>query len=428
MVVGTKVWDLEANGFVDPPTPTPGVPTVFPDLALQAELDAAVAALRATYLMVPQLFGARRVAYLGDSFTTGTGATNATYGFATQSTRVAGTAYAQVFVNGGNAGDKSSDALARLPAILAQAPDHVHIQVGTNDASNSVSLATFSANVTQMAALCKAAGVTVSIGTVPPRGPSDPSIATIDPFIRLYNLWIRLWASRQAIAIADTYAALADPTTGYLAAAYIGADNTHPNNAGHLAMARLVGPCIAARQLALAWPVNAVSPIGLIANPLMSGGGTGWADQGGTGTATTSTVDPSPGDGLPAGKWLSYTIDNTAGGGAVNRQIAYTLDNTKYSAGDTLVVFAYLWTTDTTTTVSAKLALTNGGTLWATVHDTVNSVGDPGPIMVSSAVPASPTTVRLGLTLSVPAGMLATAYLGAVQVFNLTTGGLVALA
>jgi hypothetical protein len=156
-------------------------------------------------------------------------------------------------------------------------------------------------------------------------------------------------------------------------------------------------------------------------------GTTGWADLGGTATGhTVGTLGATVGDGLPAGNWLALGIDNSAGGGSVYRQRAAAIDGTQYSTGDVLGVFAVMSHSDASGTTSAKLQVTNNGVAFSVLLDTgATGINNPGPVFGIFTVPASAGTLRLGLVLSLVAGANVTAYLGAVQVYNLTTGGLV---
>jgi hypothetical protein len=70
--------------------------------------------------------------------------------------------------------------------------------------------------------------------TVSPRASSASS--TIQAATLAENAWIRFYAPTLGCEIADTYTALVDPTTGYLAAVYDSGDGTHPNQLGHLVM------------------------------------------------------------------------------------------------------------------------------------------------------------------------------------------------
>jgi hypothetical protein len=73
--------------------------------------------------------------------------------------------------------------------------------------------------------------------------------------------------------------------------------------------------------------------------------------------------------------------------------------------------------------VFKRTTQTNDAVATTVVIDT--TINNPGPVMQTRSIPASPGTVRLGAVVSAAAGVNVTAYLGAVQIYNLTTGGLV---
>lgn len=358
----------------------------------------------------------RKVGVGGDSITNGSSAGSADLAFPMQAQRIAGSARASITAYG-VPGERSDQLLARVPGILAAGVEHLHIQIGTNDGSQSVALTTFQTNIKAMVKLCRSAGVSISVGLVPPRG---SAFSTQNALNERYNLWLRLWCPKQRIPLADTWTALVDPTTGFMADAYNSGDNTHPNAAGHLAMAYAVAPVIAGPRLRATPFASSVSGIGLIANPLVAST-SGWADQGGTATnSSIATEAAAPGDGLPAGQWLRGLVNNGAGGSTVTRQWAHTLDATKYSAGDVLAVVAHM-------KANGKLQLTNNGTAFTVVGNASASIPAPGPILVAATVPASPGTLRLGLVVTADPGQTLAGYVGCAQVHNLTTGGLVGL-
>lgn len=398
----------------------------IPALVTAAETAATTAAAALTTIQTTadaytgSVFGSRRIGFAGDSITAGSGASSTGLAFINQACRIAGRARATPKVNGGVAGERSSQVLTRVPAIIAEGIDHLHIQVGTNDASQSVTVATFGANVAAIADLARKAGLSASIGLVPPRGAAAST--TIHQLTRLYNVWITMWAPSAGLTVADTYTPLVDPTTGYLAAASDSGDGTHPSNAGHLLMAPEVAAAIIARHIDPPWPVTSVDPVGLISNPLINGT-TGWVTRATTGTATitTTAVAPELGDALPRGNWLTVRINNTGQGTTASRVVAATLDATKYTAGDTLAVFAVV----DCTTPGAKLQITNDDVGYSVCLDTAGSVTNPGPILATFTVPVSPGVLRLALSASAAAGGDETARIGAAQVYNLTTGGLI---
>lgn len=363
------------------------------------------------------IFTGVRVLFIGDSVTNGSSASNASLAFPSMSMLIAGSARLKYTV-AGYPGERSDEILAELPALLTSTVDHVHVQVGTNDASQSRTLAQFQTSIIGFVAAAKAAGKTISFGLVYPRG---AAATTADGFLRLYNAWLAQYARREGILLADAFGALADVTTGYLHADYDSGDGTHPNNAGHLQLAKAIAPVIIAKQAPYVARDFMVSPLGLLSNPLMNGT-TGWADQGGTGTASVTTVPAEPGDGLQFGSWLQMRIDNTAGGGSVNRQRGHTIDAAKYSAGDVLAVVGRVGHNGK---AGVKLQITNGGTAFTVSADVPTTVPAPGPILRTFTVPASPGTLRAGFIITVGAGLDGYAWLGECQVINLTTGGLV---
>lgn len=379
-----------------------------------------------TYKQLAHVFPGRRTAFVGDSITAGSGASNAAYGFPIQCSIIAGSVRCVVTVNAGVPGERSDQVLARVPAILANnVLDHMHLQVGTNDAGQAVTMATYQANVIAIANLARNAGVSLSISLIPPRGPGVTT--AVDTLTRRYNLWLSLWAPSQGIELADDFTPIASLTTGYLLAAFDSGDGVHPSDAGHLAIAQAIAPHLVARQMTTPWPVTSVSPIGLISNPLMNGT-TGWDDQGGSASiSSAASVAPFAGDGLVVGNWLAWNVDNSAGGSTVNRAIAHLLDPTKYAAGDVCAVFALMAHNDPSNVSTIKLQITNNFVAFSIIQDTFKSVSNPGPILATFTIPGTVTNgLRLGFSVSAAPGVNLTGYLGGVQVYNLTQGGLVA--
>lgn len=363
--------------------------------------------------------GARRVGGAGDSITVGSGATSARLNYINQSAVIAGTARAFVKTNGGAAGERSDQVLARVPAILATGLDHLHIQVGTNDGSQLVPLATFQANVADIVELAKIAGVSLSIGLVPPRG--SGAAAEIHALIRAYNFWLRLWAPSRGVVVADTFTPLVDPTTGYLSAAADSGDGVHPSNAGHLAMARAVAPAIIDRHLTAPFPVTSIDPAGLIANPLMTSTA-GWSARNtpASGARSIAVETPEPGDVVDAGNWLTIRLDNTAGGG--DATAAYGVPLTAgFAAGDVIG----LWFKTASGLASGKVAVSNNDVVFVNAIDYAGTgIEAPGPILITFTVPASPGTLRVVVSVTAPAAADRSVSVGQLNAFNLTQMGL----
>src|SRR5436190_16481957 len=104
----------------------------------------------------------RKVTWAGDSITNGSASSNATYAFPSQCVRIAGSAYLRTLDIKGVPGNTSAQLLARMDDVLANHPDHVHIAIGTNDASQAVTTATYAANIAAIVAACRKVGATIS--------------------------------------------------------------------------------------------------------------------------------------------------------------------------------------------------------------------------------------------------------------------------
>jgi lysophospholipase L1-like esterase len=129
----------------------------------------------------------------------------------------------------GGAGDRSSDAINYIPQLRADAPRIVYYALGVNDALNSVTGATYSANVQQFLDSCEAIGITPILVQLPPQN----TVLT-----KPYSDTLQAIASRRGLTFIDgIYDALRSGT------AYAGAyssDGIHPNDAGHKIIAGLV--------------------------------------------------------------------------------------------------------------------------------------------------------------------------------------------
>lgn len=376
---------------------------------------------------------ARIPAWAGSSTISGSGSTdNTRYGVAALTPQFVGLArlarYADSILAGVD-GETSIQLLARYNAILDQNPGVVIINIGGNDASQNVPLTTYAANIVEMVERAKKRGIPVVMTTVTPRVQGNPGADRT----ALYNIWLTDWCQRQRIPLADFFGAIVDPATGYAKAGLIAGDGNHANNAGHIALAQTLAPVIRDLIPLPVWlPSHGVVPAGLVANPLVTGGsssalpGTGWFVESGTATVFNSfTADPVNGDGLPAGKWAALTVDNTAGGASVTRGLRTgNIDSTKVSAGDRLRAYVYLKATGYID--ETGLRISNGATVLASPISVLRT-GAPGPVVIDFTAPASPTALRLLLTMTVAAGQTATGYMGACNIFNLTTGQLVGL-
>ena len=357
--------------------------------------------------------------WAGDSMTVGAGSSNApTSSFVAMVPKIlGGAACSALGYNGGVTGDTSAMLLARMDTILAQSPEVVHVQIGANDAGQDVPVATFAANIIAIRAKCDRAGVPMTIGTVAPR--DSTAGTTVRDLITSYNLWLRAWCLRAGVPLAPVHAALVDATTGYLHASYDSGDGTHPNDAGHLAMASAIAATMATVLPARPWPVYSAG-LGLIDDPLMAVSGNG--TLGVNGAATASLVAASNGD-LPYGGWKRFTVANGTGATAYIDAVAKGV--TAFSPGDVMLVAMYL--RGSTAAALNKVSIRNqSGTIRNVIFEASPSA-TPGPILKTVTATAGDTNFGVYWTAAVPASSSVTFDIGAFDIFNLTALGLASL-
>jgi len=358
-----------------------------------------------------QLVYSSLIAFCGDSITRGSNSTNAAvYSFIAVIFKLIGYLVSSKSINAGVAGDRSDQLLARMDSIIALGARVLSVMIGTNDAAQNVPLATYQANIIAIKAKADAAGIPIIFCLIPPRGAAAP--AGSKDTINKYNLWLRFWCAQNGIPLADTFSVLVDKTTGSMDAAY-DSDSTHPNNAGHQQIARAIADVLVKVLPKMPWPV-ATKGVGLVSNPLMVDT-TGWTTIAGN-TATKTVVVPTD-NVLPAGNWLRFGLDNTAGGTTVSTTQGLTMDTAQYAVGDVLLFSLYV-----NPSGSGKVQLNVGATATSVPYDSLIS-NNPVPLMIKATVPSG-GTFRLAFVFSCAPGENKTFDVGAINVFNLTAMGL----
>ncbi|MEC5149131.1 GDSL-type esterase/lipase family protein [Cryobacterium sp. GrIS_2_6] len=385
----------------------------------------------------------RRWAFLGDSITYGSNAA-ALYSYVDVALRGAGARARDIAdgsINAGVPGDTSNGALGRFDAqVAAFAPQAVHIQLGTNDVSQDVTLAVYSANMKAIVAKCKALGIPVTIGTVPPQAAGTAGLTDAHRLLRdSYNLWLRLWAPGAGVILADTSTAVTDPATGDMLAAY-SSDGTHPTTEGH----RLLGLAVAAAMKQVtdvqpAWFVSSPSKGCLVANPIMAGAGTiptGWSDAtwlGGSGTVPTFSLVADTSGTLTAGQWSQFAW--TAAAAASQRVLSTgNFPGSPFAAGTVLLVCGRLQIDDVSGWLTAHVVGGGNAKVSVAIIDADSAVNvavamvdvdAAGTISFAKLVTVAAAHTNMALTLraNVPVGVSVNIRMGQVGVYNLTALG-----
>lgn len=386
-------------------------------------------------LRTSALSGGRVAAILGASVTNGSAASNAS----TASWGALLGAYAGAaaitrwsdMVRAGVPSETSTQIAARVDAVLANDPDVLILgpDMGTNSAANSVPLAQFQTDVRACVDAARAKGIPVVVCATMPLGSSHTS--TAKKLVHAYNLWLNLWARTSAanggghgVYLVDTFGPMMDTTTGDLHASY-DADGTHPNNAGHIVLAQAIYPAVLAAFDGDPWPVpwfvrGLLSGTSLFPDPLITTT-TSWTTLSGSPTSLTAEA-PTAGDGLPAGSWYAIRKDNTGGGSSANIVLLRLLTSS-WSVGDKLLLAYYC--KSNTTSGNAKIQLYNQSNAALTIPRQSIPLANTGIAdLTVYTVPSGTTQIKVSLAPNTPVGVDFTQYLGAVDVFNLTTMGL----
>lgn len=380
-------------------------------------------ALRSTFATVADVSSAsysvgKNIAFLGDSITNGSSASSANYAFVTSVGRIAGTEIASP-LRYGYPGERSDHLLNdRIDGVLAAKPGALVVMCGTNDVAVH-SVAQFISNHAAMRAKAVAAGVPYFVCLVPPRG-STASETTRDT-ITSYNLALSRWAYENGVPCADTFGALVDPSEGYMRAEFDSGDNTHPNNSGHNAIALAIAKVIAENTKRAPWPVM-TKGYGLLPNPLNDSGVGSWSAIAGVPSASYDA--PVEGDDLTAGNWYRMGKDNTGSGSTFTAVRAQTVDASKINAGDELVVYFKVKRIDTVGETGVKVQWMRGSSATSIPLDGLRNNAPYSGFISSYTVQQADIDsgpLRLGLAVTIGAGNHGSAYIGQLDVFNLTT-------
>lgn len=381
-----------------------------------ARLEAAFAPIIGSTIYVPQHRRGTFVA-LGDSIT---------YNHANANSLAAAAGFPGGWTtsgaNAGVVGDTTSDALARFDtAVAAKAPSVVHILLGTNDAGNSRSVATYAGVMRQIIAATFACGAAPVVGTIPPTSSVTP--ADRKAKVIAMNQWLCRYALSLGIKVADYYAVLVDTATGGLAAAYDSGDGVHPNSAGFAVMATELKAAMSRvpdQSLLLAKDSN--DPWNWMRNGCFTAGTTGsvptsWTQSG---SPTGLTLSLAADAGVVQGRWFGIDAAASSGVGQFFQTQTTPSNSTPVTVGNRWMFGAKF----SAPTLSAAQYITiagkptNSGYLQMNQNDI--PVLAPTYLVAEAAVPATTTNFQGNVQLAAGTG---SAKFGQVTIYDLTAMG-----
>lgn len=165
----------------------------------------------------------KNVVFLGNSITYGYTATTSVNRFASLVFPAAIS-----YQTSGGPGDRSNEGVLVIPEIKSLAPKYLVYCLGVNDAQNSVTTATYSANVRQTLDSLIANSITPILVSNSPNNSYN---------LTPYNDTLSAIATRYGLKYVNTFDSLRNGTawkTNYTT------DNIHPNDSGHLVIARII--------------------------------------------------------------------------------------------------------------------------------------------------------------------------------------------
>jgi hypothetical protein len=217
--------------------------------------------------------------------------------------------------------------------------------IGTNDAGTGRTLASYAANMRAIIGQLQAAGIFVTVASIPPRNDSTGADAISKKRLtHTFNAWLREYLPTVGVPFIDIYSLLVNPATGGIKDEYNFGDQLHFKAPGFKVIGQEVWR-VAAPYLTSAAPVlarDAADPTDLfngqglfLANT--AGVGTGWNNS----DSAHDTVSIVTGVSGVTGNVQRVTANGTAGYQVgINRFV-----NTGYSPGNVLELSAVLTTT-----------------------------------------------------------------------------------
>ncbi len=362
--------------------------------------------------------GVRWVA-LGDSLTSLANGGAPYMGWATQA-EILSAGKIRAVANAGVSGDNAAQVRARVPAVLAQSPTLVTLWVGTNDVSNSRTLAAYQSDVIAIVDALTAASVTVAVFTIPPRN----DLTKLNT-INTWNRWLKTLCRDRNLHLIDAYDVLVDRTTGAFAAGHGAPDGIHISPLGHNKVGALFAATMVPRVIASSplEPHTNSDTGNLLANGLLLTGSplpTSWVVTGG---ATTGFTESLVTDADFRGKAWEVAAVTPPSFRQLNQ-----LAPSGWAVGDTLLFTARVKVVSSYG-VPDTLGLSINCNLYGSsgVNPALRGANVPdlsGVVSQRLVVPAGTTDVQLDCVFNPTAAGTATYRVGELAIYNLTAQGL----
>lgn len=215
--------------------------------------------------------------------------------------------------NAGVAGNTTAQMLARLQAdVIDLAPAWCVVEVGPNDASGDVAVATTQANLTSIITTLQAAGIRVAVAT-----PTTTTGHTAAQKQAVFDVarWLRSYAltENRSVVLADFLSVWADPATG-APVTVLTDDGSHPSADGAQRLGKVLADALSPFIPAVRHVATSNADTGnLFTNGMLTGDvsglATSWAISNGNGGSpnTRTPTKVARTDGLP-GEWQQIAI------------------------------------------------------------------------------------------------------------------------
>lgn len=398
----------------------------------------------------------RSFCFLGDSITYGNGATTiGYYDFVAQTIEMAGSGAVAYLGSGsirsGHPGYRSDQIAPFLfsDCLSNSSVSDVVMLEGTNDSGQLYTVQQFAAQMLAQFKAVKAAGKSLWVMTIPPRGSNASPTAQQMLLIEQYNTWLRMVVPEYGTLI-DIHKALVNTSNGnYYVGTYDSGDGVHPSNLGHRVIALQAVAALKAAGVTRACVIDDQSSLNLVSNGIFLSAQTGWFEQpGGTGTAPTYSLVADSSNFLCAGQWMQMDFAPGATSGSRIRAISLGNAGVSWSAGDVVALSLKVQINDVagnwptvgpgmagTGSVRVGFADNTGTWVSATPYATLG-IGYPagtnlynfGPSWLVFTLPATiANPLALWVSVSLPSGAELQVRVGDVAVINLTTSGLLSI-